>query len=128
MTIGLVLFSLTIMTKIGALFNCLRSLLLNIMKYDLNNYPNMINYILIFIVFSVTTFTAAIFQNISDYISLIGSFYGLFIAIIMPGIIYIKFDDRPLWKKFLAFLFIIALCSLGTLTIYFTLKKIFKLD
>ena len=125
MTLGLILFSLTIMTKIGALFNCLRSLLLNIMKYDVDNYPNTINFLLIFIVFSITTFVAAMFQNISDYISLIGSFYGLFIAVVMPGVIYMKFNDRPLYKKYYAFIFILVFCSIGTLTIYFTLKKIF---
>ena len=125
MTLGLILFSLTIMTKIGALFNCLRSLLLNIMKYDVDNYPNTINFLLIFIVFSITTFVAAMFQNISDYISLIGSFYGLFVAVVMPGVIYMKFNDRPLYKKYYAFIFILVFCSIGTLTIYFTLKKIF---
>ena len=127
MTFGLILFSLTIMTKIGALFNCLRCLLLNIMKFDLDNYPTSVNIIMIITVFSITTFVAATFQNISDYISLIGSFYGLFIAVIMPGIIYMKFDDRPTYKKYYAFIFLLVFCSIGALTIYFTLKKIFNL-
>ena len=127
MTFGLILFSLTIMTKIGALFNCLRCLLLNIMKFDTDNYPTSVNVIMIITVFSITTFIAATFQNISDYISLIGSFYGLFIAVVMPGIIYMKFDDRPLYKKYYAFIFILVFCSIGALTVYFTLKKIFDL-
>ena len=126
MTLGLILFSLTIMTKIGALFNCLRCLILNVLKYDLDNYPTSVNVILIIVVFSITTFIAATFQNISDYISLIGSFYGLFIAVVMPGIIYMKFDDRPLYKKYYAFIFILIFCSIGALTVYFTLKKIFN--
>ena len=126
MTFGLILFSLTIMTKIGALFNCLRCLILNVLKYDLDNYPTSVNVILIIVVFSITTFIAATFQNISDYISLIGSFYGLFIAVVMPGIIYMKFDDRPLYKKYYAFIFILIFCSIGALTVYFTLKKIFN--
>jgi len=126
MTLGLILFSLTIMTKIGALFNCLRSLILNAMKYDLDNYPTSVNLILIFIVFSFTTFVAATFQNISDYISLISSFYGLFIAVVMPGIIYIKSNDKPGYKKFFAFIFIIIFCLIGSFTVYFTLKKIFQ--
>lgn len=126
MTLGLILFSLTIMTKIGALFNCLRSLILNVMKYDLENYPTSINIILIITVFSLSTFVAATFQNISDYISLIGSFYGMFIAVVMPGIIYIKFDDRPMYKKYLALAFIAVFCSIGALTVYFTLEKIFR--
>ena len=127
MTFGLILFSITIMTKIGALFNCLRCLLLNVMKLDLDNYPTSVNIIVIIIIFSITTFVAATFQNICDYISLIGSFYGLFIAVVMPGIIYMKFDDKPLYKKFYAFIFILVFCSIGILTVYFTLKKIFAL-
>jgi hypothetical protein len=68
------------------------------------------------------------FQNIADYISLNGSFYGLFIGVIMPGIIYIKSNDHSIFhiKNILAMIFILALCSIGALTIYFTLKKIFE--
>ena len=125
MTLGLILFSLTIMTKIGALFNCLRTLILNALKYDLDNYPTSVNITLILIVFSITTFIAATFQNISDYISLISSFYGLFIAVIMPGVIYIKSNNVSFYKKYFAFVFILMFCLIGTFTIYFTLKKIF---
>ena len=127
MTFGLILFSITIMTKIGALFNCLRCLFLSVMKLDLDNYPTSVNIIVTIIIFSITTFIAATFQNICDYISLIGSLYGLFIAVVMPGIIYMKFDDKPLYKKFYAFIFILVFCSIGILTVYFTLKKIFDL-
>ena len=126
MIFGLFLFSITLMTKIGVLFNILRGLLLNIMKYNLNNYPIYINIFIIIIVFSITTFMAATFQNISDYISIISSFYGLFIAIIIPGIIYIKDNDIPMTKKFFTFIFIVVFCSIGTVSIYYTLKKIFK--
>lgn len=125
MIIGLILFTITIMTKIGVLFNCLRSILLNLLKYDSNNYPNRIKLLLIFSVFIFSTFIAATFQNISDYISLIGSFYGLSIAIIIPGSIYIKFEDRPKYKKYFAFIFIIIFCLIGAITIYCTIKKIF---
>ena len=95
-------------------------------KFINNNYPNNVNYLLIFIVFSITTFIAAMFQNISDYISLISSFYGLFIAVVMPGLIYIKSSDAPQLNKSLALCLIIALCSIGAITIYFTLKKMFN--
>lgn len=127
MTIGLCLFSITLSTKISASYNCLRALILNIMKYDPTNYPNGINFILTVIILSSTTFVAAMFQNIADYISLNGSFYGLFIAVIMPGIIYIKSNSHPIYhiKNILAIIFILTLCSIGALTIYFTLKRIF---
>ena len=128
MTVGLGLFSITLSTKISASYNCLRALILNLLKYDPVNYPNSINLLLTIIILPATTFVAAMFQNISDYISLNGSFYGLFIAVIMPGIIYIKSNNHSIFhiKNILAMIFILALCSIGALTIYFTLKKIFE--
>ena len=128
MTIGLFLFSITLSTKISASYNCFRALILNLMKYDSVNYPNRINFILTATTLSCTTFVAAMFQNISDYISLIASFYGLSIAVIMPGIIYIKLNKNSIFqlKNILALIFILVLSSIGALTIYFTLKKIFQ--
>ena len=126
MTLALILFSFTIMAKIGALFNCLRGLLLNAMKFDLDNYPNGINFILILFVFSFTTFVAATFQNISDYISLFNTFYRILIAVVIPAIIYIKSNDKPFYKKYFAFVFILIICLIGFFTVYFTLKKIFR--
>ena len=129
MTVGLGLFSITLATKISATYNCFRALILNILKYDSKHYPNGINFILTVTILSSTTFVAAMFQNISDYISINGSFYGLFIAVIMPGIIYIKTNNYSIFhiKNILAMIFILVLCSIGTLTIYFTLKRIFEL-
>ena len=128
MTIGLCLFSITLSTKISASYNCFRALILNIMKYDPTNYPNRINFILTIVTLSSTTFVAAMFQNISDYISLISSFYGLIIGVIMPGIIFIKTNNYSIFhiKNLLTLIFILTLCSIGALTIFFTLKRIFE--
>ena len=128
MTIGLFLFSITLVTKVSTSYTCFRALLLNVMKYDQNNYPNSVNYIMTIITLTITTFIAATFQNISDYISLNGSFYGLIVAVIMPGIIYIKSNDYSIFhiKNLLAIIFILAFSSVGALTIYFTLKRILE--
>ena len=128
MTLGLFLFSITLITKVSTTYNCLRALLLNVMKYNPINFPNGINYIMTIITLTITTFIAATFQNISDYINLNGSFYGLITAVIMPGIIYIKSNDYPIFhiKNLLSIIFIIALSSIGAFTIYFTLKNIFE--
>ena len=83
MTIGLFLFIITLSTKISASYNCFRALILNLMKYNSVNYPNRINFILTATILFCTTFVAAMFQNISYYISLIASFYGLSIAVII---------------------------------------------
>ena len=128
MTLGLFFFSITLVTKVSTSYNCFRSLLLNVMKYDLNYFPNGINFTMTIITLIITTFIAAIFQNISDYISLNGSFYGIIVAVIMPGIIYIKSNDHSIFhlKNLLAIIFIIAFSSIGAFTIYFTLKKILE--
>ena len=128
MTLGLFLFSITLVTKVSTSYNCFRSLLLNVMKYDPNNFPNGVNYIMTIITLTITTFIAATFQNISDYISLNGSFYGIIVAVVMPGVIYIKSNDYSIFhpKNLLAIIFILAFSSIGALTIYFTLKKIFE--
>ena len=128
MTLGLFLFSITLVTKVSTSYNCLRALLLNAMKYDPNNFPNSVNYIMTIITLAITTFIAATFQNISDYISLNGSFYGIIVAVIMPGIIYIKSNDYSIFhiKNLLAIIFILAFSSVGALTIYFTLKRILE--
>ena len=127
MTFGLILYCITIITKISSLFNCLKSLLLNIMKYNIDNYPTNINILLIFIIFSISTFVAVVFQNISDYISLISSFYGLLIANIIPGIIYIRTNENSQKIKCFVLIILIVFCSIGALTIYFTLKKLVKI-
>ena len=97
MTVGLILFSITLITKIVSTYNVLRSLLLNLFKFDSINFPNSINFILTIITLAITTFVAAMFQNISDCININGAFYGLFIAVIMPGIIYIKTNNYSLY-------------------------------
>ena len=127
MTVGLILFSITLITKIVSTYNVLRSLLLNLFKFDSINFPNSINFILTIITLAVTTFVAAMFQNISDCININGAFYGLFIAVIMPGIIYIKTNNYSLYhiKNILAIIFIVILSCIGGVTIFFTFKRIF---
>ena len=128
MTLGLCLFSITLVTKVSTSYNCFRSLLLNVMKYDPKNFPNGVNYVMTIITLTITTFIAATFQNISDYISLNGSFYGIIVAVVMPGVIYIKSNNYSIFhpKNLLAIIFILAFSSIGALTIYNTLKKIFE--
>lgn len=129
MTIGLILFCFALITKICAAYNCFRAIILNIFKFDANNYPNSINFLLTVSTLSLTAFVAAMFQNISDYININGSFYGFFISIIMPGMIYIKSNNHSIFhiKNLLTILLILLLCFIGAITIFFTFKKLFPL-
>ena len=128
MTIGQMLFIFTLIAKICANYNGLRTTLLIMLGYDPIEYPNNVNFIMTVISLGITTFIAAIFQKISDYISLIGSFCSVFIAVVMPGMIYIKDNDKPLihLKNIFAILFVIILSIFGLFTSFCTIRGIME--
>ena len=128
MTIGQMLFIFTLIAKICANYNGLRTTLLIQMDYDPIEYPNNINFIMTVISLSITTFIAAIFQKISDYISLIGSFCSVFIAIVMPGMIYIKDNGKKLTNlnNILAIIFVVIVSGFGLITSWSTINSIIE--
>ena len=128
MTIGQMLFIFTLIAKICANYNGLRTTLLIMIGYDPIEYPNNVNFFMTVISLGVTTFIAAIFQKISDYISLIGSFCSVFVAVVMPGMIYIKDSDSPLThiKNIFAILFVIILSIFGLFTSFCTIRGIME--
>ena len=128
MTIGQMLFIFTLVAKICANYNGLRTTLLILMNYDPIEYPNQVNYILTILSLGISTFIAAIFQKISDYISLIGSFCSVFVAVVMPGMIYIKDNNQSITslKSVLAILFVIILSLFGLITSFCTIRSIYE--
>ena len=128
MTIGQVLFIFTLVAKICANYNGLRTTLLILFNYDPIEYPNNINLIITVSSLGITTFIAAIFQKISDYISLIGSFCSIFVAVVMPGMIYIRDNDQKITslKNILSILFVIILSLFGLLTSFCTIRGIIE--
>jgi len=128
MTIGQILFIFTLVAKICANYNGLRTTLLILFNYDPIEYPNNVNFIITVTSLGITTFIAAIFQKISDYISLIGSFCSVFVAVVMPGMIYIKDNDSSITslKNILAILFVIVLSLFGLLTSFCTIRGIIE--
>ena len=126
MTLGQMLFIFTLIAKICANYNGLRTTLLILMKYDPIEYPNNVNLIITVTCLVTSTFIAAVFQKISDYISLIGSFCSVFISVVMPGMIYIKDNDKTLLslKNILAILFVIILSLFGLFTSFCTIRGI----
>ena len=131
MVTGLLLFICTLVTKIGANYNGFRSTILNVFKYDINNYPNGINFVITFITLFVTTFIAAYFKkNIIHYISLSGTFCSVIVVILMPGMIYIKGNDYPIYhcKNVLTFILMLIVSSIGLCTIFCTLQKLYPIN
>ena len=128
MTIGQMLFIFTLIAKICANYNGLRTTLLILMNYDPIEYPEKVNFLMTVISLGVTTFIAVIFQKISDYISLIGSFCSVFIAVVMPGMIYIKDNEKKITSlnNILAIIFVVVVSGFGLLTSYSTINCIIE--
>ena len=120
------LFIFTLIAKICANYNGLRTTLLIIMDYDPIEYPNNVNFMITVISLGITTFIAVIFQKISDYISLIGSFCSVFIAVVMPGMI--KDNDKKITSlnNILAIIFVVIVAGFGLLTSYSTINCIIE--
>jgi amino acid permease len=128
MTIGQILFIFCLIAKICANYNGLRTTLLILMNYDPIEYPNNVNFVMTVISLGITTFIAVIFQKISDYISLIGSFCSVFVAVVMPGMIYIKDNDKKITSltNILAIIFVVIVSGFGLLTSYSTINCIIE--
>ena len=126
MTIGEICFILTLLAKISANYNALRSCILVLLGYDPNNFSKKINIIITVVTLIITTFISSIFQSISDYISLIGSFCTVLISFFIPGLIYIKGNDLPIkhYKNILTLIFISLILILGLTSGIFTIKGI----
>ena len=131
MTTGFILFICTLVTKIGANYNGFRITILNLFKYDTNNYPNCINFIITFVTLFVTTFIAAYFKkSISEYLNLAGTFCSIIVVIIMPGMIYIKGNDYPIYhyKNILTILLILIVSSIGLCSIFSIIQKLYPIN
>ena len=79
----------------------------------------------------ITTFIAAYLKkNIYDYINLAGTFCSIIVVIIMPGMIYIKGNDYPIYhyKNIFTVIFILIISSIGLCTIFCTLQKLYPIN
>ena len=126
MTIGEISFIFTLLAKISANYNALRSCILVLFNYNPGEFSNYINFIITIIVLLSTTFIAVIFQSISDYISLIGSFCTVLISVYIPGMVYIKGNNYSIGhrKNIITTIFITFILILGLSSGFFTIKGI----
>ena len=126
MTIGEICFIVTLLAKISANYNALRSCILVLLGYDFYNFSKITNVIITVVTLIITTLISAIFQSISDYISLIGSFCTVLISFFIPGLVYIKGNDYSIkhYKNILTIIFISIILILGLTSGFFTIKGI----
>ena len=62
-----------------------------------------------------STFLGAVFNDILQYINLLGGFLSVIIQFLMPILIYIRNNEYELthWKNLFSLIFVICLCSIG---------------
>ena len=128
MLFGQICFILTLFAKICANWNALRVSLLSILGKDSKKYTNFLNAILTISFLIISTLIAVLFQSVSDYISLIGSFCSVIICFIIPGLIYIKGNQYRLsnYKNILTIILIVFMACFGAVSGIFTIIKIVK--
>jgi amino acid permease len=128
MLIGQIAFIFTLFTKICANWNACRVSILSLLGKDSKNYSNFLNVVLTILFLLISTLIAVLFQSVSDYISLIGSFCSVIICFIIPGLIYIKGNQYRLsnYKNILTIILIVFMACFGAVSGIFTIIKIVK--
>ncbi len=126
MTIAQIFFIFTIFAKMSVNFNAYRIALLSLINIDSTDFSNNINYAVTVITLGLTTFISIVFQSISDYLSLIGSFCTIIIAFLIPGLLYIKGNDyhKYHYKNILSIALLCILCPIGLISGIYTIKGI----
>ena len=126
MITGLILFIFTLVTKVAANYNGFRITILNLFKYDSINYPNSFNIICTFLTLSITTFiTAFLKKNITHVLNLAAIFCSIVVVILIPGMIYIKGNNYPIYhyKNILVIIFMITIASIGMITMFCIMQQ-----
>ncbi len=128
MTLGWGCFIITLFAKICANFNCIRIAVLSRMNKTQDDLNFKLNLgITCFFLYS-STLIAALYGNITNYISLTGSVGGVITSFIFPSLLYIRANDYPIthYKNVLTILIngVISLIGLGGAVL--TLKDIFS--
>ena len=130
MIIGQVSFIFTLIAKICANYNALRSCLINLfgLNNSQNQFSNKVNFIITGSCLMITTFIAVVFQSISSYISLIGGFCSVIISVLIPGLIYIKGLNQSQINKrtVISGSIVIILTLMGFTNGFLTIKNVMK--
>lgn len=126
MIIGRMAVILTLFTKIAVNYNSLRVSTITLMGKDTKEMGKFLNFIITFITLALTTLVCALYQSITDYISLLGSFSSVPIAFFFPCLVYVKGNEYPLksWKNIISIILSGILILIGLVSGYFTITSI----
>ena len=131
MNIGQVCFIFTLVAKICANYNALRSCIVNLLfgvDKSQNQISNTTNFLMTEIFLIISTLIAVLFQSISSYISLIGGFCSVIISVLIPGLIYIKGikESKVNKKTIIAGFVVVILTIMGFTNGFLTIKKMIE--
>jgi amino acid permease len=92
MTLGWIFFIFTLIMKIPANYNSFRITLISMLGYEDSGISNKLydsiynrNFLITFPTLTLSCLVAVLYSNISDYISLMGSFCAVIISFLLPG-------------------------------------------
>lgn len=126
MIIGRIAVILTLFTKIAVNYNALRVSAVTLIGKDTKEMGKLLNFIITFTTLILTTLVCALYQSITDYISLLGSFCSVLIAFFFPCLVYVKGNEYPLksWKNIVSIILAGILILIGFVSGYFTISSI----
>ena len=83
--------------------------------FQTNEINDSLNYGVTIPTLLLSTFLGAVFNDILQYINLLGGFLSVIIQFLMPILIYIRNNEYELthWKNLFSLIFVICLCSIG---------------
>ena len=83
--------------------------------FKTNEITDSLNYGLTIPTLLITTLVGAIFNEILQYITLLGGFLSVIIQFLMPILIYIRNNEYKLshWKNIFSIIFVVFLCTIG---------------
>jgi hypothetical protein len=96
------------------------------LKINSKYFNNLRNFIITIPTLLLTCLVAALYDHITDYISILGGFCSVIIAFLIPGILYIKTNGKPIGslENIAVALLVALLCGIGFIAGIMTIIKI----
>jgi amino acid permease len=108
-------------------YNCLRSSFF-ILFFGSDNIENGKNIILTYSVILSAAFIAAIYEDISSYLSLLGGFFCSIICFLFPGVLIVMSSGQKIFSciNIIRIIFVSILCIIGFTAAIVTIIKVFS--
>jgi amino acid permease len=127
MIIGRLLIAINLILSSPANFNAFRLAVMGQIGWDTINISNKHNLIITIPTILATCAVAAAYDHITDYISIMGGFISVVLVFLMPGVLYIKTNGKPMgsFENIAIATLVTVLCLIGFTAGVMTILKIF---